>query len=137
MAQTAGKQNGTLSFITRAGTKITHLTESSAEWNMALIGATTKDSAGWEEHLRGLRSMTMSVSAAFADDATEGAFDLIDEIINGTSATYVYGTGVVGDSVYTITGWVTNVSDTGGVEDLRTFSASFTATGTPTKTVVV
>ena len=129
---TSGKQNGTLLYITRDATQITHLTEVSSDFNMALIAATTKDSAGWEEHLAGLRGMTMTFSAAYDQGAAEGHVDLLAEITGRTSATYVLTTGVVGDSKITITGFTTNISQTAGTEDLRTFTGSFTATGAPT-----
>lgn len=132
MAQTTGKQNGTLTHLSIGAVDLTHETECSWEFNTETIDVTTKDSSGYKEILPGVRSITMSGSAFFADDATYGFIDLETLVTARTSAVVTYSTNNVGDHYVSITGYVTSLSRNAGVEGEHTYSVSFEATGAPT-----
>lgn len=128
----AGKQNGTLTYITNGGTKIDHSTEVSLEIAQELIDCTTKDSAAWKESLAGLRSINFSGSAYYAEDASEGFADMLTSITGRTSVTLRYTTGETGDQYIEVAGYITSLSNQAGTEDVRSYDYSFEGSGAPT-----
>jgi predicted secreted protein len=133
---TAGKQNATIVALYVGGVKITHATSSSIELSMETIDVTTKDGNGYSEYLPGVRGLTMSGDAFYADDATYGANALVALFTGRTAATIRYSTEVSGDDYFQMSGYMTSFSTSGGVEDAHTYSVSFQGTGALTFTTV-
>jgi len=126
---TAGIQNGTLTVFRDGGVKLDHLTEISLEMSVAMIDISTKDSSGNKEILPGQRSYTFSGTAYFAEDATEGASEMIANLTGRTAATLRWTTGVSGDEYVEASGYVSNISYSAGTEDARSFSYTYECTG--------
>lgn len=138
---TTGKINTTLLAIftgSGAGTKITHLNDCSFTTNHSPRNVSTKDSAGWEEFLEGMRSWEMSASGLLSWDAANAPDDLFTaNIATRTLVTVLFTTNVTGDIVYSGTAWVTSLEmSSPGQEETATFSASFQGTAAPTKGTV-
>lgn len=135
MAST-GKGNGTLSALYIGGTKIAHLTSNDMSYEQALRDATTKDSNGYKESLEGLRSGSFNAEGYFAEDAAYGFDDLFAAYTGRTVLTVRYSTEVSGDKYYEGSCYLTSLSQSAGVEETATFSASFELTGAPTEGTV-
>jgi predicted secreted protein len=136
-----GKINTTLLAIytgSGAGTKITHLNDCSLTVNHSPRNVSTKDSAGWEEFLEGMRSWEMSASGMLSWDATNAPDDLFTaNIATRTAVTLLFTTATTGDIVFSGSAWVTNIEmSSPGQEETATFSASFQGTGACTKGTV-
>ena len=129
---TAGIQNGTLTLFKDGGVKLDHLTEISWEASVAMIDISTKDSAGNKEILPGQRSYSFSGTAYFAENATEGASEIIANITGRTAATLRWSTGVSGDEYIEASGYASNLSYSSGTEDARSFSYTYECTGAVT-----
>ena len=130
-----GILNGTLAVIKVAATAVAHLTSNDISFEMATREATTKDSAGNKETLEGLKSFSGSGSGYFAEDASYGFEDLYDVIDARTPVTVRWSTGVVGDTYYEGSCYITSLSRTDGLEESSTFECSFEGTGAVTKGV--
>ena len=96
-----------------------------------LPDSTTKGSAGWEEHINGIRRWSIDFDGAF--DATGTGFTA-DEIIASIIARTADTTVKFGTSAAAATGWTgsatwKNCSITGAVEDVATFSGSLVGNG--------
>ena len=126
---TTGKINGTDFLLYIGGTAITHSTSCSIDLVMATIPSTTKDSAGWDENLAGVRSWSGSADAAVALDATYGIEEIWGAINSQASATVKFATSDVADRFFSGTARITGCSATAGTEDLSPFSVSFVGTG--------
>lgn len=124
-----GKQNATLTALYVGGVKITHATSSTIELSMEMIDVTTKDGNGYSEFLPGVRGLTMSSDAFYADDATYGPNALVGLFTGRTSAVIRYSTETSGDDYFQMTGYITSFSTSAGVEDAHTYSVSFQGTG--------
>lgn len=133
---TTGKLNTTLVKIftgTSPGTAVTHSTDATLSFSMSPRPGTTKDSAGWEEVLEGLRSWEMSGSAMMAFDATNGVDELSTTALARTSTTVYFTTNVTGDTVFSGSGYFTSLElSSPGQEETATYS--FTLKGTSTLT---
>jgi predicted secreted protein len=136
MAST-GKYNGTALALYLGGTKITHLTSNDFSLEQALRDATTKDSAGWEEVLEGLRSATFSCEGYFAEDAAKGFEDFTALLITtrGTG-TVRWSSEVSTDTYWEATCYVESQSLSAPTEETATFSISLKVTGAVTETTV-
>jgi TP901-1 family phage major tail protein len=132
MAST-GINNGTLTCLYYDGAKISKLTTNSVSISQALRDATTKDSAGWEESLEGLRSAEFTAEGYFAEDATVGQDEILADLITtrGT-VTARWSSAVSGDKYLEAACYVTSYSRSGGKEESETFSVSLKAAGAVT-----
>lgn len=129
---TAGKQNGTITYLMHDGTKVTHQTEVSIDLSQDVIDTTTKDSNAWKEHLRGLRGVSISGTAYYAEDASEGFADMLGKITGRLSSTLRFTTGVTGDEYIEFTGTATSLNAQAGLEDVKSYSYTFESSGAPT-----
>lgn len=136
MAST-GKFNGTLLALYAGGTKIAHLTSNDMQFSHALRGATTKDSAGWEESLEGLRSASFSCEGMLAEDAAYGFEDLYSFYSGRTTLVVRFSSEVAGDKYYEGTCYLEDLSASAGTEETATFSCSLKVTGEITQGTVV
>lgn len=138
---TTGKINTTLLAIytgSGTGTKITHQNDASLTINHSPRNVSTKDSAGWEEFLEGMRSWEMSVSGMLSWDATNAPDDFFTaQIATRALVTVLFTTATTGDIVYSGTAWVTSLEQSSpGQEETATWSISLQGTSTITKGTV-
>lgn len=129
---TTGKINTTLlKMYTGAspGTAVTHSTDATCSFSMSPRAATTKDSAGWEEVLEGLRSWEMSGTAQLAFDATNGVDELSTIALARTATIVRFATNVTGDTVWSGSGYLTSFEmSSPSQEDTGTYSFTFKGT---------
>ena len=133
---TTGIMNSTLFVLSIGGVKITHLTNVELTFDHSPRDTTTKDSAGYREQLEGLRSFSGSGEAMFDEGATYGLDELYTAWENRTALTAKWGSAVSGDTTWSGTVYIENVSvSSPSAEDNVTYSVSFTGTGQVTKAV--
>lgn len=135
MAST-GKNNGTLIALYKDGTKIANLTSNSMALSMSTRDATTKDSAGWEESLEGLKSGEFSAEGLFAEDAGVGFDQLWAEYDARTSFTARMSSEVSGDKYYEGAVLITSLENSAPLEDTQSFSCTLKAAGAITQGTV-
>lgn len=125
-----GINNGTLVAVYYDGSKISNLTSNSIAISQALRAATTKDSAGWEEVLEGLRSAEITCDGYFAEDATIGHTQILADIITTRGTVTVrWSSGVSGDKYLQGTAYISSSNFSAGLEESETFSVTFKVTG--------
>lgn len=129
---TAGIQNATITYFSDGGTQITHLTEITFDMSTDMIDITTKDSGGYREILPGLRSMSGSGTAYYAEDATEGFEEMYANFTGRTAVTLRRTTGVSGDTYIETTAYLSNLSETAGTEDVRSYTFTYEVSAAPT-----
>jgi len=135
---TTGTVNGTLLgvYIGGSPTKLGNTRSTSISFTQNTDDATSADSAGWEEHIRTSRSVTINFEGLFTFDDSLNPIDLIDEIIARTAVSWQFSTQVSGDIEYTGTGTLTNVTIDSPAEAIVTYSGSILVNGLPTKATV-
>tara|TARA_R110000744_G_scaffold4042_3_gene14933 strand:+ start:6546 stop:6974 length:429 start_codon:yes stop_codon:yes gene_type:complete len=111
---------------------ITYSTTANISFSMETREATTKDSAGYQEVLEGLRSVTIDAEAMTALDATFGFEGLFALWTGRTQVNLEFGTTETGDQVYQVKAYMTSLAVSSGVEDSSTYSISFECTGAVT-----
>ena len=147
MAQTTGIINSSSIRVftgTTSGAEVVvdNVTECSISMSTDMRDITTKTSGGWRELLPGLKSASLSLSGLFAEDATNGYNQLVDNQIAGTKLGIEFtntGTGAVpniGDEQFTVEGYITSLEQSAGVEDNVGFSLSLEVTGTVVREVI-
>ena len=134
---TTGTFNGTNLIVKWGDKAIGHTTSCTLSLTADLPDATTKDSAGWAQHIQGLRSGTISVDGLvdYSDDGTtkQGAVGMADLIINRTSVSLYFGTETVGDTIYTCTASLGDFEQSAEMEAPVSFSGTFVINGAITK----
>ncbi len=136
---TAGIFNGDLLLLDADGNPIAHSTDATLSVTKDAPETTTKDSAGFKEHLiDGNRSWEMSVSGLVTFDAANNSpEDLLDSWLNNTSIAMKFTTTVVGDTEYTgnvtLTAWSENAPQNAPVS----FECTFTGNGALAKATIV
>lgn len=98
-----------------------------------LPDASCKGSNGWAEHINGQKSWSIECEGLLDFSATYGGQSASTALINGTSATLLFTTGTSNDIEWTGTANVSSLSIESGMEDVVTYSASFTGTGALTQ----
>ena len=148
MAQTTGIINSSSIRVftgTTLGAEVVvdNVTECSISMSTDMRDITTKTSGGWRELLPGLKSASLSLSGLFAEDATNGYNQLVDNQIAGELLYIEFtntGTGAApnaGDEQFTVSGYITSLEQSAGVEDNVGFSLSVEVTGTVARAVIV
>jgi len=136
MATPAGPFNGTLMAVTADGDVIAHALSATLNINQDLPDATTKDSAGWAEHINGLRDWSISVDALqdfLKTFGFEGAFDSVN---SRSSLAIVYTTNVSGDIQYTGTANFSGLTNDTPNEGVASWSGEIVGTGALVKSSV-
>ncbi len=147
MAQTTGIINSSSIRVftgTTLGAEVVvdNVTECSISMSTDMRDITTKTSGGWRELLPGLKSASLSLSGLFAEDATNGYNQLVDNQIAGEllyiefTNTGAGAVGNAGDEQFTVSGYITSLEQTAGVEDNVGFSLSVEVTGTVARAVI-
>ena len=115
-------------------------TSASLSVSMETRDTTTKDSAGWQENLEGLKSWSLSgdglVTYSIAGDY-DTPDDLFTLLSNRTLVKVKFGSATTGEIDYTGDAYLVSYEQEAGVEENVTYSFSFTGTGTLTQAAVV
>ena len=114
-------------------------TSASLSVSMETRDTTTKDSAGWQENLEGLKSWSVSgdglVTYSVGAD-TDGPNDLFTLLNNRTKVKIKFGSTTTDELDYTGDAFLVSYEQEAGVEDNVTYSFSFTGTGALTQAAV-
>jgi len=136
---TTGQMNGTLLVVLIDGNPIGHSTSFTYSLAADLPDASSRDSAGWAEHIQGQRSATVSFDGLidYADEGTtqEGVLTLADLIINRTEVALAFGTTVTGDTQFEGQANLDSIEQSADSEQTATYSGSFTINGAVTQVV--
>ena len=131
---TVGVFNGTnllLKVITDGGTLATvgHTTSCSLSLSNDLPEATTKDSAGYQEVIAGVRSGEISFEGLVAYDDAANAIEMADYLLARQKVDFSFGTAATGDAVYSGEGYFSSVEMSAEMESPVTYSGSISITG--------
>lgn len=126
------KINGTLNAVISGSDRLLHIQNATLNVNVDLPDATTKESAGWAEHINGLRDWEITFDGAY-DEAGSGMTptEILAIIIARTAdATIKFTTdGATGAAGWTGSATVRNFSLTGNRESPAAFSGSLKGNG--------
>tara|TARA_R110001583_G_scaffold66363_1_gene190853 strand:- start:280 stop:696 length:417 start_codon:yes stop_codon:yes gene_type:complete len=131
---TTGVFNGTnllLKFAAGSSSAVAigHSTSCSLSLSNDLPEATTKDSAGFQEVIAGVKSGEISFEGLVAYDDANNAIEAADLLIARTKINWTFGTAESGDSVYSGSGFLSSVEMSAEMESPVTYSGSITVTG--------
>ena len=131
---TTGVFNGTnllLKFAADGSAAVTigHSTSCSLSLSNDLPEATTKDSAGFQEVIAGVKSGEISFEGLVAYDDANNAIQAADLLIARTKIDWSFGTAESGDAVYSGEGFLSSVEMSAEIESPVTYSGSITVTG--------
>lgn len=137
MPASTNVMNGTdvvLAISTDGGTTYTTVgkaTTASLQMNMEVRDVTTKDSAGWRELLGGLKSWSLSGEGMVTYNLTAkvGFSDLFGHMNSRTRLYFRFGSATTDEKKYKGHGFLTSLSQDGGVEDNNSFSFSIEGDG--------
>ena len=114
-------------------------TSASLSVSMETRETTTKDSAGWQENLEGLKSWSLSGDGLVTYSIT-GDYDTPDDLftlLNSRTLVKVkFGSATSGEIDYTGDAYLVSYEQEAGVEENVTYSFSFTGTGVLTQASV-
>ena len=114
-------------------------TSASLSVSMETRSTTTKDSAGWDENLEGLKSWSLSGDGLVTYSIT-GDYDTPDELFtllnNRTLVKVKFGSATSGEIDYTGDAYLVSYEQEAGVEENVTYSFGFTGTGVLTQASV-
>jgi len=114
-------------------------TSASLSVSMETRETTTKDSAGWQENLEGLKSWSLS-GDGLVTYSISGDYDTPDDLFtilsNRTLVKVKFGSATSGEIDYTGDAYLASYEQEAGVEENVTYSFSFTGTGTLTQASV-
>jgi len=148
MAETTGIINGSdlkVMLAASGGTEVLvdNLTDASISVTTEMKDTTTKSNAGYRALLPGMHSATISFSAMYASDATNGYNELVDFQINKTKLdvrfTHIVGSGGTenaGDERFQVEAYITSLDLNGGTEDNATYTVALDVVGTITREVI-
>ena len=135
---TVGVFNGTnllLKFATDGTSPATigHSTSCSLSLSNDLPEATTKDSAGYQEVIAGVKSGEISFEGLVAYDDANNAIEAADLLLARTKIDWSFGTAESGDPIYSGEGFLSSVEMSAEMESPVTYSGSITVTGAISK----
>ena len=139
MAASTTPIDGTLMKLYKGSTAIALLKSNEMDITIDKLVTSNKDGAGWETHLRGLKSGSFSFDGNFIETgaSTNITWDeLLTDAIAGTQLTIAMTTSIVGDSKWTGTCTLSNLKLTSPFNDIVTFSGQLDLTGALTASVV-
>ena len=115
-----------------AADAVAHSTSASISFNNDLRDVTTKDSAGFQENIGGLKSFELSTDALQDISADQDFHDFFSDISQRNEVSVQFserGSGVKWEG----SGYVSSLSMDAGVEENVTYSVTITGTGVVTK----
>ena len=114
-------------------------TSASLSVSMETRSTTTKDSAGWDENLEGLKSWSLS-GDGLVTYSISGDYDTPDDLFtllsNRTLVKVKFGSATSGEIDYTGDAYLVSYEQEAGVEENVSFSFGFTGTGVLTQASV-
>tara|TARA_R100000654_G_scaffold69778_1_gene99606 strand:+ start:338 stop:775 length:438 start_codon:yes stop_codon:yes gene_type:complete len=114
-------------------------TSASLSVSMETRDTTTKDSAGWQENLEGLKNWSLS-GDGLVTYSISGDFDTPDDLFtlleNRTLVKVKFGSATSGEIDYTGDAFLVSYEQEAGVEENVTYSFGFTGTSTLTQASV-
>lgn len=114
-------------------------TSASLSVSMETRDTTTKDSAGWQENLEGLKAWSLS-GDGLVTYSISGDFDTPDDLFtllsNRTLVKVKFGSATSGEIDYTGDAYLVSYEQEAGVEENVTYSFGFTGTGVLTQASV-
>ena len=114
-------------------------TSASVSVSMETRSTTTKDSAGWDENLEGLKSWSLS-GDGLVTYSISGDYDTPDDLFtllsNRTLVKVKFGSATSGEIDYTGDAYLVSYEQEAGVEENVTYSFGFTGTGVLTQASV-
>ena len=114
-------------------------TSASLSVSMETRDTTTKDSAGWQENLEGLKSWSLS-GDGLVTYSISGDYDTPDDLFtllsNRTLVKVKFGSATSGEIDYTGDAYLVSYEQEAGVEENVSFSFGFTGTGVLTQASV-
>jgi len=126
---TTGIVNGTNLVVLVDGNPVAHAQSHSITMSESHRNTTSKDSAGWEEVLEGLRSWSVSGDGLCAFDGTYTVDDLTTLFTGRTAVTVRFTTSTSGDYYWTGDARLESLDISAPNEDNATYSFSFKGTG--------
>ena len=129
------KINGTNMVVIASGVCIAGSTSCTLKVNLDLPATTTKDSAGWAEHIRGKRDWSIDFEGLYDPAGVYSAEELIDSMINRIAVTVEFATEGTGNGGQKWSGSasLSKHTLTAPLEGPVTISGSFTGNGALTK----
>ena len=132
--------NGTnllLKFIADGGTLATigHSTSASLSLSMDAPEATSKDSAGYQEVIAGLRSGEISFEGLVDYTDSQNVPQMATLMENRSKIDWSFGTTTTGDTVFSGEGFITSIETSGEMESAVTYSGTIVTTGSITTAV--
>lgn len=129
-------RNGDLIKLVIAGNVLN--AEVTNDWGVDVdeIDVTTKDSSGWKEFIAGEGSGQVNFEGKYDDAATYAYSQVFAAAKAKTAITAVYGLNQVGNTAYSFSVIVTNITLNGPKNDAATFSGTLRMTGEPTEITV-
>ncbi len=117
-----------------SGSEVTigHTTSCSISLTQDLPDATTKDSSGWSEVIAGVKGGSISFDGLVDYSDSNNAVDLIADLVAGTAVSFVFGTAVSGETIYSGSGYIDSIEITADAESPVSYSGSITITGSVT-----
>ena len=107
-------------------------TSASLSVSMETRDTTTKDSAGWQENLEGLKNWSLS-GDGLVTYSISGEYDTPDDLFtllsNRTLVKVKFGSATSGEIDYTGDAYLVSYEQEAGVEENVTYSFGFTGTG--------
>jgi predicted secreted protein len=123
-----------------SGTKtaIGHATSFTLDITANTLEVADKDNTSdWTEYLSSQKSATLTCDAFFSEDtANVDPFDLFDDLDAGTAITMYATTNVTGDRELTFSARITNISYSGTVNEVATYSFTAQVDGQITKQTI-
>ena len=114
-------------------------TSASLSVSMETRDTTTKDSAGWQENLEGLKNWSLS-GDGLVTYSISGDYDTPDDLFtllsNRTLVKVKFGSATSGEIDYTGDAYLVSYEQEAGVEENVTYSFGFTGTGVLTQAAV-
>ena len=126
---TTGKVKGNAIGIYVGGSLVACATNASLDLTYETIDATCKDQDGQKQILLGQKGASISVDGLTQYDAAYGIEDLQVSFNAGTQVAVKWSTEVTGDSYYQMNAYCTGISQTAGLNEVATYSATFESDG--------
>lgn len=130
-------QLGNTIFIQKGGTTIPAQLTSTVNFTSDMVAITDKDDNLARSFLPGEYGGTMSASFNYDQAAAVALDEHIDDIIAGTSATYLWGGTDSGDETFSATGYVSSVTGNAPQNEAATVDLEIQLSGTITPATVV
>ena len=129
---TTGKVSGNLFLVYMDGVAIACSTEASVSITNEQIEVTCKDNDGAKTYILGGQDATFTVGGIFQFDNV-GADQLTDAAVDQTPVTVRFGTDVIGDFFLEMDAIITAMDITAPLNNVTTYTATFSAAGPLTK----